>query len=167
MARDDKLKLGTFVYTFGFHPASWLHPDSSVHGANDFSHLLNVAKLSEVDTKSTATDVVTEFDRASERLIVAGLLDERPDDAIIGEEGTAHEGTSGVSWLVDPIDGTTNFLYDLPGWSVSIAAATEDGTQAAAVYVPATEELFTATAGHGEGGRRSAVDTQRFRGRHA
>lgn len=47
MARRDKLKLGTFVYTFGFHPASWLHPDSDVNGANDFAHLLNVAKQSE------------------------------------------------------------------------------------------------------------------------
>ena len=47
MARTDKMKLGTFVYTFGFHPASWLHPASDVHGANDFSHLLDVAKRSE------------------------------------------------------------------------------------------------------------------------
>jgi fructose-1,6-bisphosphatase/inositol monophosphatase family enzyme len=105
--------------------------------------------VSDVHTKSTATDMVTEFDRASERLIVAGVLDERPDDSIVGEEGTARQGSSEVSWLIDPIDGTTNFLYDLPGWSVSIAAATPEGTQAAAVYVPATEELFTATAGGG------------------
>ena len=67
--------------------------------------------LTEVDTKSTATDMVTEFDRASERLIVDGLIESRPHDAIVGEEGTSHDGTSGVSWFVDPIDGTTNFFF--------------------------------------------------------
>jgi myo-inositol-1(or 4)-monophosphatase len=105
--------------------------------------------IATTSTKSTATDMVTEFDRASEALIVAGILGARPDDAIIGEEGTDTDGTSGVDWLIDPIDGTTNFLYGLPGWAVSIAARTAAGTQAAAVYVPATDELFTATAGGG------------------
>jgi myo-inositol-1(or 4)-monophosphatase len=100
-------------------------------------------------TKSTATDMVTEFDRASEALIVAGILEARPDDAIIGEEGTDARGTSGVDWLIDPIDGTTNFLYGLPGWAVSIAARTEAGTQVGVVYVPTTDELFTAIAGGG------------------
>lgn len=100
-------------------------------------------------TKSTATDMVTEFDRASETLIVAGILAARPHDGIIGEEGTDARGTSGVDWLIDPIDGTTNFLYGLPGWGVSIAARTGAGTQVGVVYVPATDELFTATAGGG------------------
>lgn len=100
-------------------------------------------------TKSTATDMVTEFDRASETLIVAGILATRPQDGIIGEEGTDARGTSGVDWLIDPIDGTTNFLYGLPGWGVSIAARTGAGTQVGVVYVPATDELFTATAGGG------------------
>ena len=102
-----------------------------------------------VDTKSTATDMVTEYDRASELLIVDALRGARPDDAIVGEEGTADEGTSGVSWLIDPIDGTTNFLYGLPGYAVSIAAADHDGALAGAVYVPATNELFTAGRGQG------------------
>jgi myo-inositol-1(or 4)-monophosphatase len=102
-----------------------------------------------VDTKSTATDMVTEYDRASELLIVDALRAARPDDAIVGEEGTADEGTSGVSWLIDPIDGTTNFLYGLPGYAVSIAAADLDGALAGAVYVPATNELFTAGRGQG------------------
>jgi len=101
------------------------------------------------DTKSTATDVVTEFDRAAEALIVGGLRAARPDDAIVGEEGTDHEGTTGVRWCIDPIDGTTNFLYGLPGYAVSIGAGTDDGGQAGAVYIPATDELFTATAGGG------------------
>ena len=105
--------------------------------------------ISAADTKSTATDMVTEFDRASEELIVGGLRDARPHDGIVGEEGTDTPGTSGVDWLVDPIDGTTNFLYGLPGWGVSIAARTAEGTRVGVVYVPTTDELFTARAGHG------------------
>jgi myo-inositol-1(or 4)-monophosphatase len=101
------------------------------------------------DTKSTATDMVTEFDRASERLIVEGLRAARPGDGLIGEEGSSHEGTSGIDWLVDPIDGTTNFLYDLPGWAVSIAAADRDGALVGAVYVPALDEMFAARRGAG------------------
>jgi myo-inositol-1(or 4)-monophosphatase len=100
-------------------------------------------------TKSSVTDMVTEFDRAAERTIVEGIAAARPDDAVVGEEGTDAAGTSGVRWLIDPIDGTTNFLYGLPGWAVSIAACTEVGAVAAAVYLPVTDELFTATLGGG------------------
>ena len=100
-------------------------------------------------SKSSDTDIVTEFDRASERMIVDGLLAERPDDALIGEEGTDAAGASGVRWLIDPIDGTTNFLYDLPGYAVSIAALVEEAPLVGAVYVPAGRELFTAIAGRG------------------
>ncbi|MFN8024346.1 MAG: inositol monophosphatase family protein [Acidimicrobiales bacterium] len=103
----------------------------------------------ENDTKSTATDMVTEWDRASEQVIVAGLRAARPDDSLIGEEGSTAQGTSGIGWLVDPIDGTTNFLYDLPGWAVSIAAMDAEGALAGAVYVPAHDELFTAIRGRG------------------
>lgn len=105
--------------------------------------------VTSTSTKSSATDVVTEFDRASERLIVTGLQAERPDDAVVGEEGTDSTGASGVRWLIDPIDGTTNFLYDLPGYAVSIAALVDDTPTAAAVYVPASGELFTAISGRG------------------
>ena len=101
------------------------------------------------DTKSSATDMVTEHDRASEHLIVEALRAARPDDAIVGEEGTADDGTSGIHWLIDPLDGTTNFLYGLPGYAVSIAAADAAGTVAGAVYVPATDELFSAARGQG------------------
>ena len=102
-----------------------------------------------VDTKSSAPDLVTEFDRASERLIVGAIRAGYPDDAIVGEEGTADTGTSGVRWLIDPIDGTTNFFYGLPGYAVSIAACDDLGPFAAAVYVPATDELFQAARGAG------------------
>lgn len=108
--------------------------------------------ISDATTKSTATDMVTEFDRASEALIVAGLLAARPHDGMVGEEGTATPGTSGIHWLIDPIDGTTNFLYGLPGYGVSIAASTSPSpadTVVGAVYVPATDELFAAAKGRG------------------
>jgi myo-inositol-1(or 4)-monophosphatase len=68
---------------------------------------------------------------------------------VIGEEGTARPGTSGVSWYVDPIDGTTNFVYDLPVWATSIAAGDDTGMLAAAVYVPVVGELFAAERGRG------------------
>jgi myo-inositol-1(or 4)-monophosphatase len=73
-------------------------------------------------TKSTATDVVTEADRDTEALIRRLISQERPEDAFFGEEGEETAGTSGVRWIVDPIDGTVNFLYGLPSYAVSIAA---------------------------------------------
>lgn len=101
------------------------------------------------ETKSTSTDMVTEFDRASEALIVGRISTLRPNDGIVGEEGTDTEGSSGIRWLVDPIDGTTNFLYGLPGYAVSIAAADEHGALVGAVYIPTLGELFSAQRGGG------------------
>ena len=72
------------------------------------------------DTKTTLTDLVTDVDRWSEERIVGHILAARPNDSILGEEGTEVDGTSGVRWLVDPIDGTTDFVYGHPGFSVSI-----------------------------------------------
>jgi myo-inositol-1(or 4)-monophosphatase len=110
-----------------------------------------------VRTKSTATDMVTEMDRASEDLIVGALLAARPDDGLLAEEGSARTGTSGVRWVVDPLDGTTNYLYDFPGWSVSIAAelVPEDATQSGGEVVAGVVldvvhgELYTAALGRG------------------
>jgi myo-inositol-1(or 4)-monophosphatase len=76
-------------------------------------------------TKSTDTDVVTEADRASEELIRRIVAARRPDDAFLGEEGDDVAGTSGVRWIVDPIDGTVNFLYGIPRYAVSVAAEQE------------------------------------------
>lgn len=100
-------------------------------------------------TKSTATDMVTRWDSASESLIVDALRAARPRDGIVGEEGARVDGTSGIDWYVDPIDGTTNFLYGLGGYAVSIAAADSTGPVAGAVFVPASRELFTAVRGRG------------------
>ena len=102
-----------------------------------------------VDVKSSPTDVVTAVDKASERLIAERLLAARPDDGLLGEEGASRTGTSGVRWVVDPIDGTVNFLYDLPAYAVSIAAEVDGVVVAGAVLNVATGELFTATAGGG------------------
>jgi myo-inositol-1(or 4)-monophosphatase len=73
------------------------------------------------DTKSSSVDLVTEYDRAAEAHIVAELRHHRPDDAIVGEEGSADGGTSGLTWFIDPIDGTTNFVYGQPAWACSVA----------------------------------------------
>lgn len=96
------------------------------------------------NTKSTPTDLVTKYDKQAEATIVSRLREQRPDDAIIGEEGANHPGVSGYEWHVDPIDGTTNFVYDLPGWAVSIGVAYDGVTVAGAVFIPTLGELFAA-----------------------
>lgn len=85
-------------------------------------------------TKSTDTDVVTEADRASEELIRRIVAAKRPHDAFLGEEGDDVEGSSGVRWIVDPIDGTVNFLYGIPRYAVSVAAE-RDGVVVAGVVI--------------------------------
>jgi myo-inositol-1(or 4)-monophosphatase len=100
-------------------------------------------------TKSSRTDVVTLHDRAAEATIAAALAERRPDDAIVGEEGTQRPGTSGLAWHLDPIDGTTNFLYGLPLWSTSVGVTDDEGAVAGAVFVPVTGELFAASRGAG------------------
>ena len=105
--------------------------------------------LADVQTKTTATDMVTEFDRASELLVFEGLIRLRPHDTIVGEEGATQSGSSGITWYIDPIDGTTNFLYSLPNWAVSIGATDDQGSLAGAVYIPALDEMFTAVRGGG------------------
>jgi myo-inositol-1(or 4)-monophosphatase len=102
-----------------------------------------------VDVKSSPVDVVTAVDTASEALVVGRLLGARPDDGILGEEGTARPGTSGVRWIIDPIDGTVNFLYGYPAYAVSIAAEVDGAVVAGVVANVATGELFSATAGGG------------------
>ena len=108
-----------------------------------------LAGLSQVETKSTSTDMVTEFDRATEKYIVDEIRRLRPTDSIIGEEGASVVGTSGVTWCIDPIDGTTNFLYALPGWSVSIGVSDENGPLVGVVYIPALDEMFHAVRNQG------------------
>jgi myo-inositol-1(or 4)-monophosphatase len=102
----------------------------------------------EVRSKSTPTDLVSEADLASERAIRELLAARRPDDGFLGEEGEDAPGTSGLRWIVDPLDGTVNFLFDIPQWSVSVAVQDAGGdTLAGAIYDPCREELFTAVRG--------------------
>jgi len=102
-------------------------------------------------SKSTPTDAVTEMDAASERLIVDRLLAARPGDRIVGEEGARHEGTDDdvVTWYVDPIDGTVNYLYALPQFSVSIAAYVAGAAVAGVVYDVMRDEMYAAALGGG------------------
>ncbi|MEM9514397.1 MAG: inositol monophosphatase family protein [Actinomycetota bacterium] len=108
-----------------------------------------------VRTKSSATDVVTTTDLRSEQLIRRALEQRVPNSAVIGEEYPASEGSSDVSWIVDPIDGTVNFLYDLPVVAVSVAAQVGDTVVAGAVADVLRGEVFSAAL-HG-GARRDGV----------
>jgi myo-inositol-1(or 4)-monophosphatase len=102
-----------------------------------------------ISSKDSHTDLVTDADQASEALILDHLLSARPHDGMIAEEGTAITGTSGVDWMVDPLDGTTNFVYGHPGFSVSIAA-TVDGIPSIGVVADVlTGDLFAASLGGG------------------
>jgi myo-inositol-1(or 4)-monophosphatase len=105
-------------------------------------------KVAVLKTKSSPTDVVTEMDNKAEELIRSRLLAARPGDAILGEEG-GETGASVVRWIVDPLDGTVNYLYGLPGWAVSVAAEVAGVIVAGAVCVPLQRSLFTATLGGG------------------
>lgn len=100
-------------------------------------------------TKSSATDVVTEMDRRSEALLVDRLLSARPDDGVMGEEGADHVGETGIRWVLDPIDGTVNYLYDQPAWCVSVAAEIDGVTVVGVVEAPALGETYVAVLGRG------------------
>ncbi len=98
-----------------------------------------------VTSKSTPTDLVSEADTEAERAIRELLAARRPHDGIVGEEGSDVPGSSGLRWVVDPLDGTVNFLFSIPQWCVSVAVRDERQTIAGAVYDPNRDELFTAT----------------------
>jgi len=121
-----------------------------------------------VDTKTTHTDPVSEADRAAERVIVETILAARPDDGIVGEEDQADRpGTTGLRWVVDPLDGTVNFLHRIPQWCVSVAVEDDRGAMAGVVHHPDLGETFTATRGGGAwlGERRLGVTDRRRWGR--
>jgi myo-inositol-1(or 4)-monophosphatase len=103
----------------------------------------------DIATKSTLTDMVTEIDRASEHLIVGRLLEARPGDGVLAEEGSSVPSESGVRWVIDPLDGTTNYLYGHPGFAVSIAAEIDGRSAVAVVHDPLHGDVFTAVAGRG------------------
>lgn len=102
-----------------------------------------------VDTKSSATDMVSEADREAEAAIAELLRTERPDDGLVGEEGADESSASGRHWVVDPLDGTTNYLYRFPAWAVSVALEDADGGLVGVVHDPVAGETFAAERGAG------------------
>ncbi|MFK4146883.1 inositol monophosphatase family protein [Streptomyces sp. NPDC004065] len=107
------------------------------------------ADLGVAATKSSPVDVVTEMDLAAEKLITGLIADRRPEDGFLGEEGASSEGTSGIRWVIDPLDGTVNYLYGLPTWAVSIAAEQDGETVVGVVSAPMRGETFHAIRGRG------------------
>ena len=110
-------------------------------------------------TKSSATDVVTEMDTGAQRILVEHLGAARPGDGFLGEEGIDEAGESGVVWVLDPLDGTVNYLYSIPAFSVCVAARVGDRVEVGVVADPVTGEVYEARRGHGAwlGQRRLAV----------
>lgn len=106
-------------------------------------------QLLETSSKSSPTDLVSQMDEASENFIVTSISKHYPADGIIGEEGTNRPGTSGRNWIVDPLDGTINYLYGAEHWAVSIALEDEDGLLLGVVYAPALRVEYFALRGHG------------------
>lgn len=102
-----------------------------------------------ISTKTIGLDVVTNVDLASQQAIWEVIHTARPDDGFLGEEGESHSGSSGVTWVVDPVDGTANLVKGLPFWSVSVAARSNDQTIAGAVHNPVIGELFSGGFGCG------------------
>jgi len=112
-----------------------------------------------VSSKSSATDLVSDADREAERTIRELLATERPRDGLVAEEGSHAESDSGRRWVVDPLDGTINFLYGFPAWGVSVALEDADGALVGLVHSPLHNETFRAVRGEGAylDGRRLAV----------
>jgi myo-inositol-1(or 4)-monophosphatase len=125
-----------------------------VRPAAALAQRLRAEAVAEITTKSTDTDVVTAADREVERTVVATLRRARPHDAVLGEEygasgATATVGAGRVRWLLDPIDGTVNYLYGVPWYAVSLAAEVDGAVVAAVVRNAATGQEWTAATGHG------------------
>ena len=118
-------------------------------GASEILRTFASAALAQVSTKSSPTDLVSEADRASEAYIESALRKARPGDSLLAEEGSAHDGGSGVRWVADPLDGTTNFVFRLPAYSVSLAAQWQRETVVGVVVDPSRQETWMAVQGQG------------------
>ena len=113
------------------------------------SLLMNRPETFTLTEKSSAVDFATQMDQQAEEMIVKLLLEQRPDDGIVAEEGAARQSKSGITWVIDPIDGTVNYLYGLPGWNVSIAAKDKDGVVVGVVYAPSINGFWSAIRSEG------------------
>ena len=113
------------------------------------SLLMNRPDTFTLTEKSSAVDFATQMDQQAEKMIVEKLLAARPEDGIVAEEGSARESKSGITWVIDPIDGTVNYLYGLPGWNISIAAKDKDGVVVGVVYAPTLNGFWSAIRSQG------------------
>ena len=111
-----------------------------------------------LDTKTSVTDPVSDADRAAERILVELITGERPQDGLLGEEGAARESTSGLRWVIDPLDGTVNYLYELDNFSVSVAVEDAEGALVGVVHNPTNGRTYRAIRGLG-----AAVDGRALR----
>lgn len=137
-------------------PTSELSSDPVLASAIRYAKLAGATLLArpeklEIATKSSDTDVVTHMDTLAEQIIVDGITLDFPGDGIMGEEGADVASSTGYQWIIDPLDGTINYLYGLPAWSVSIARVNVQSGQAqvGVVYAPAMNRLYFAKAGNG------------------
>jgi len=137
--------------------------EAAARAAGDLVRAGDGSRPSVASTKSSPTDVVTAMDRASERLLRDFLAERRPDDGLLGEEEAGlRAGTTGLTWVLDPIDGTVNYLYRIPAYAVSVAVVTGDprvpgawAPVAGCVHHVVTEQTWT--AGLGGGARADGV----------
>jgi myo-inositol-1(or 4)-monophosphatase len=132
--------------------------DIAIELAREAGELIVAGRAGDIavqKTKSSSVDIVTAVDQASEELLFSRLEALRPEDGFLGEEGRTKESVSGTTWVVDPIDGTVNFFYNIPHYAVSIAAVSGNPVpgswlvEAAVVYNPVTQEMFHASRGEG------------------
>ena len=140
-------------------PDTWaaapIHLQELLALANDLArdagqvHVEGARSALRIETKSSPTDLVSQIDKESERLIVERLGEARPDDAVLGEEGALGEGTSGVRWVIDPLDGTTNYIYGYPAYAVSIAVEIDGQPQIGVVFDSSAGRMYRAISGFG------------------
>jgi myo-inositol-1(or 4)-monophosphatase len=156
---------GAFEYTRGVSADGLL--ELALAAAHDAGSLLLErfgGPASGVESKSSTTDMVSDADRAAERLLLERITAARPDDGLVGEEGGRVGGSSGLVWVVDPLDGTTNYLFGYPVWSVSIACEDQHGGVVAVVHDPSRGETFAAERGGGTTLNGRPVRTRAARG---
>lgn len=121
----------------------------AAHGAGELLSRSFVGPLEDVATKSSPTDLVSKADRDAEQFLVDFIASKRPDDGILAEEGGRSDSRSGLRWVIDPLDGTVNFLFRIPVWAVSIAVEDHRGALVGVVHDPNRDETFTAQRGRG------------------
>jgi myo-inositol-1(or 4)-monophosphatase len=131
----------------------------AAHGAGQLLMKSFGGNREDVSTKSSPTDLVSKADKDSERFLLDLIASERPGDGILAEEGGRAESSTGYRWVIDPLDGTINFLFRIPVWSVSLAVEDREGAVAGVVYDPNRNETFKAARGKGAwlDGRRLSV----------